>query len=255
MRRLLPAAVALAVLVAAGCGDESGGGARPEMKVSAASSLKNALTDYGREFTPARVRYSFAGSDELAAQIRKGARPAVFAAANTKLPQELYGEKLVEEPVVFASNQLVLAVPSDSEIDSLEDLERDGVTIAIGAKDVPVGSYTREALAKLVPERAERILANVRSEEPDVGGVVGKVAQGGADAGFVYATDVVASDGKLQAIELPAKVEPRVAYAAAVVRGTDHAEQAREFVAGLRDGAGARALQQAGFGARPSDRK
>ncbi len=255
MRRLLPAAVALAVLAAAGCGDESGGGARPELKVSAASSLKNAFNQYGEEFTPARVRYSFAGSDELAAQIRKGARPAVFAAANTKLPQQLYDEQLVEKPVVFASNQLVLAVPSDSKIDSLEDLERQGVTIAIGAKEVPVGSYTREALAKLGSDRAQRILANVRSEEPDVAGVVGKVAQGGADAGFVYATDVIASDGKLQAIELPAKAEPTVAYGAAVVRDADHAEQAREFVAGLRDGAGAGALQQAGFAAPPADRK
>ena len=34
------------------------------------------------------------------------------------------------------------------------------------------------------------ILANVRSNEPDVAGVVGKVAQGAVDAGFVYVTDI-----------------------------------------------------------------
>ena len=42
----------------------------------------------------------------------------------------------------------------------------------------------------LPAEQREAILANVRSNEPDVAGVVGKVAQGAVDAGFVYVTDV-----------------------------------------------------------------
>ena len=57
------------------------------------------------------MRASFAGSDELAAQIRQGVKPDVFASANTKLPDELFEEGLVEKPVVFAANELVLAVP------------------------------------------------------------------------------------------------------------------------------------------------
>ena len=43
---------------------------------------------------------------------------------------------------------------------------------------------------------------NVRSNEPDVKGVVGKLTQGAADAGFVYRTDLV--DG-LKAITLPVR--------------------------------------------------
>ena len=43
----------------------------------------------------------------------------------------------------------------------------------------------------------------MRSNEPDVAGVVGKVAQGAVDAGFVYVTDVEATEGKLKAIDLP----------------------------------------------------
>ena len=58
------------------------------------------------------MQLSFAGSDELAAQIRAGAKPDVFAAANTKLPDELFAEGLVERPRVFAANKLVLAVPA-----------------------------------------------------------------------------------------------------------------------------------------------
>ena len=58
------------------------------------------------------MRFSFAGSDELAAQIRQGVKPDVFASANTKLPDELYAKGLVEKPTVFAANRLVLAVPA-----------------------------------------------------------------------------------------------------------------------------------------------
>src|SRR6185437_15604571 len=97
------------LVVLAGCG---AGSDKPQLTVSAASSLKNAITDYGHQFDQATVRASFAGSDELAAQIRQGVKPDVFASANTKLPDELYKEGLVEKPRVFAANRLVLAVPA-----------------------------------------------------------------------------------------------------------------------------------------------
>ena len=47
----------------------------PTLRVSAAASLKNAFEDYGASFEDADVSFSFAGSDELAAQIRKGGAP------------------------------------------------------------------------------------------------------------------------------------------------------------------------------------
>ncbi len=237
--RILLAPVVLAL---AGCGGT------PELTVSAAASLNTAFTRYGEQFSAASARFSFAGSDELAAQIRQGVKPDVFAAANTKLPGELFAEGLVERPTVFAGNRLVLAVPAeDAEVSSLEDLEADGVTIAIGSQNVPVGSYTRAVLEQLPAARGEAILANVRSEEPDVGGITGKLTQGAVDAGFLYATDVRALDGALKAIDLPADLDPSVAYAVAVVKGAEQPEAARAFVAGLLDGAGAQALKAAGF--------
>lgn len=235
-------------LVVAGCG---GGDGRDELVVSAAASLKAPLTDYGRAFDGATVRLSFAGSDELAAQIRQGVRPDVFAAANTKLPQELHEEGLVERPAIFATNQLVVAVPMDSRIDGVEDLARPGVDVAVGAEGVPVGEYTREVLGRLRPAIRKGILRNVRSEEPDVGGIVGKLAQGAADAGFVYATDVLTAGGGLRPIDLPPSLDPDVEYGVAVVTGARHPEQARRFVDGLLRGAGARMLEDAGFGRAP----
>ena len=231
-----------------------GGDGTPTLTVSAASSLKRAFTAYGREFASAHARFSFAGSDELAAQIEQGVRPDVFASANTKLPEELYAKGLVERPAVFAANRLVLAVPAQgAKVHSLADAARAGVTLAVGAPSVPVGSYTRKVLSHLPAAERGGIVRNVRSDEPDVTGVVGKVAQGAVDAGFVYITDVRAADGRLAAIELPRALQPSVAYAAAVVKGASHRAQAEAFVRGLLKGAGRRALDRAGF-ERPASR-
>jgi molybdate transport system substrate-binding protein len=237
---VLVAACALAV---PGCGSSD-----DTLTVSAASSLKKALTDYGGQFEDAKARFSFAGSDELAAQIRKGAKPDVFASANTKLPDQLYAAGLVEKPVTFAGNRLVLAVPAGgAKVSSLDDVEAPGVKLAIGSETVPIGAYTRTVLAKLPESEASAVLKNVRSEEPDVAGIVGKLTQGAVDAGFVYVSDVKGAGGKLKAIELPDTLQPTVAYAAAVVKGAENQDAAQKFVDGLMSGDGRRALAAAGF--------
>jgi molybdate transport system substrate-binding protein len=246
--RLVGVLVASLVLAAAGCGGDEASGGGPPLTVSAAASLKQAFTDYGKQFPDASARFSFAGSDELAAQIEKGVKPDVFAAANTKLPDALFAKGLVEKPTIFAGNRLVLAVPADgSKVSSLEDLKGEGVKIAIGAKDVPIGTYTRTVLDKLPPQESKAILADVRTEEPDVAGITGKLTQGAVDAGFLYASDVRATDDKLKAIQLPDELQPTVAYGAAVVKGAKHPEEAKAFIAGLVDGDGAQALEDAGF--------
>jgi molybdate transport system substrate-binding protein len=243
--RMLGVLLAAAALALAGCG---GGGDDKALVVSAASSLKQAFTAYGQKFTDAKPRFSFAGSDELAAQIEQGVTPDVYAAANSKLPDALYAKGLVEKPRVFAGNRLVLAIPaSGGKVTSLNGIEAKGVKLAIGAKDVPVGSYTRTVLDKLPPSQRQAILANVRTEEPDVAGIVGKLTAGAVDAGFVYLSDVRGAEGNLKAIELPAELQPEVAYGVAVVKGAKHPDQAKAFIDGLLDGAGADALKAAGF--------
>ena len=250
MKRAL-VGVALAALAAvAGCGSGDGSrqGDRPRLTVSAAASLTQAFERYGQRFAPATVRFNFAGSDELAAQIRQGVKPDLYAAANMDLPDELFDEGLVEKPMRFAGNRLVIAVPADSDrVSGLGDLGRDGVALAIGGEGVPVGDYAREVVGRLPRGQARSILANVRSAEPDVGGVVGKLAQGAADAGFLYMTDVEAAEGQVRAIELPRALQPSVEYGVAVVKGAKEASVARDFMEGLLHGAGRDALREAGF--------
>ena len=122
-----------------------------------------------------------------------------------------------------------IAVPADSDrVELVDDLAGRGVKLAVGAESVPVGAYTREVLARLPAGEEKAILANVRSNEPDVKGVVGKLTQGAADAGFVYITDVVATDGKVKAIELPKRpaAERRVRRGGG--QGSEEPEAARD---------------------------
>ncbi len=256
MRRSLAAALSAAVLLTvvslAACGAQSereqGAG---ELTVSAAASLTEAFEALDAELPDVRARFSFGGSDELVSQIRGGARPDVLAAANTEIPERLFREGLVERPVAFAGNRLVLAVPSGSPIDTLANLEAPGTRLVIGSASVPVGAYTRKVLGRLGPVRSSRILARVASEEPDVKGVIAKVASGAADVGFVYRSDAVAARGRLGALELPDALRPEAVYAAAVVRGSDRPDLARRFLAELRSPRGVGALRRAGFAPPP----
>ena len=249
MRALAAALAALALL--AGCGDAGtvAAGDKHPLVVSAASSMKEALNACAPDFGGAQVRLQFGGSGELAAQIRQGVPVDVFAAANTKLPEALASEGKLDAPVTFASNRLVLAVPArDAAVADFGDLQKRGTKLVIGAEGVPVGDYTRTVIAHLGARQSAAIMANVRSNEPDVKGVVGKLVQGAADAGFVYASDVKATDGRLKAIALPEELGTKATYGAGVVKRSRHADQARAFVDDLEAGGCHDALIAAGFG-------
>jgi molybdate transport system substrate-binding protein len=247
MRRAArPAAMILAALVAisaGGCGDDGGA----QLTVLAASSLQEALTAYGTAF-PADVRTSFAGSDQLASQIRQGVPADVYAAANTAYPWRLYHEGLAERPAVFAANRLVLAVPIGSELASMAGLAKPGVKLVIGDSTVPVGEYTREVLGRLPGPERRAILANVRSEEPEVSSVLAKLVGGAADAGFIYVSDLkTAPPHSLRAISIPRDLQPDVAYAATVLDDALHPGLAHRYLDGLLGGHGQADLRRAGF--------
>ncbi|MDX6580879.1 MAG: molybdate transport system substrate-binding protein [Solirubrobacterales bacterium] len=249
---------ALGALAAAGCGDstpvESPG---PGPFVHSATITVAAPTPLDKPFNAyassakLNTQISFAGSDFHADQIRAGNKPDLYVADDTSLPDGLFDDGLVQEPVPFATDELVLAVPKDSKIESLDDLTADGVRVAIGQEGLPVGDYAREALSGLPDAESQAILANVSSEESTNNGIVLKLTQGRADAGLVYATDVKATGGKLRAIELPARLRPEVVYAGAVVEGSENPAGAQHFLDDQLHGKGAQMLQRAGFGPPP----
>jgi molybdate transport system substrate-binding protein len=236
VKRLLAVTLAALALPAAGSGGTP-------TTVLAAASLTHVLPRIDSS-----ARYSFAGSDQLALQIRQGAPADVYAAASPKYTQLLYRDGFVRKPVPFATSKLVVLVPrsNPARIRSVYDLRRTGVKIVIGDRTVPIGTYTRQILDNL--GITADVSKNVVSQETDVNGIVSKVALGEADAGFVYRTDAKAVAKSTRVIALPAWAQPPIRYELAVVNASAHRAAAEAFVKRVRSKAGRRLLVQAGFG-------
>ncbi len=238
MARRLVAALVLAAFLAAPAGARTHA---TKLTVFAAASLTEVFSAYDSAET-----YSFAGSNTLAAQIQQGAPADLFASASPQYTQALFKQGLVQRPVTFASNRLVLIVPKSNPagITSVYDLARKNVKLVIAAPAVPVGSYTRTVLKKM---GLSSVLTKVVSQESDVKGVVGKVALGQADAGFVYATDARPVAGDVAVIRIPAWAQPRVRYEIAVVSSSSHKAAAQAWIKRLLGKPGQAALARAGF--------
>jgi molybdate transport system substrate-binding protein len=278
MQRRIGTLVALLVLVAVAtaCGGSSGSttstsaastaaaaasSSNGPLVVLAASSLKDVfpkLADaFSKENGGAKVEFSFAGSDELATQILEGAPADVYAAASPKYPTQLAAAGKLEQPVPFATNTLVLAVPSGStKVADLNGLTTPGVKLVIGAAGVPVGDYTRTVLTALdATEGAQYsadVMKNVVSEEQNVKGIVAKLVSGDADAGFVYVTDVKAAGSSVKPIPIPPGAKPSATYPIGVVAASKQQDLAKRWVAFVRSPEGRQILADAGFGAAPA---
>lgn len=231
----------LAALLFVGCSGDGGTDPGP-LTVFAAASLKSSLPRIDDS-----IRYHFAGSDELALQIREGAQADVYAAASPRYALELAEDNLLRAPVAFATNELVLIVPRDNpaNIESPADLDQGTIRLVIGAQGVPVGDYTRTALERL---GLSSVLEQVVSEEQDVTAVVGKVVLGEADAGFVYATDASAVSNDVRAIHLPNRAQPDIRLLIAVTTDSSHPAEAQRFVDQILADDGRDTLRDAGFG-------
>jgi molybdate transport system substrate-binding protein len=238
---LVAAAAVLVVGAASGTTDRQ---ARAEagLTVYAAASL----TDVFPAFDP-NERYSFAGSNTLAAQIQNGAPADVFASANTTIPAQLYAKGLVEKPVNFTRNTLVIVVPKSNpaNIHDVYDLTKPGVKIDVANSAVPVGSYTLQILKNMNP--TAKASPNFVSQETDVRAVLAKVALGQADAGFVYSTDAQTVPGQVTVIRMPAWAQPKVTYAMAVVTKSPNQAAAKAFVDSVLGKAGQAELLKYGF--------
>jgi len=196
----------------------------------------------------AAPHYGFAGSDQLALQIRQGAPVDVYAAASPKYTQLLYRDGFVLKPVVFATNKLIILVPKSNpaNIATAYDLRREGIKLVVGDRTVPIGTYTRQILDTL--GITADVTKNVVSQETDVKSIVTKVALGEADAGLVYRTDAKPVASRTKSIALPDWAQPAIRYELAVVKTSSHLVAGRAFVKQVVSKRGRLLLARAGFG-------
>jgi molybdate transport system substrate-binding protein len=239
-RRLAPATAALALAAALLVGSTSAA-RNAQITVYAAASLTDVFPKID-----STQRYSFGGSNTLAAQIQQGAPADVFASANMTLPQQVAQKGLCSKPVVFTRNTLVLIVPrsNSARIRSVYDLRKSGIKLVIAGPGVPVGSYTLQILKNM---NLSSVLSNVVSRETDVREVLAKVALGEADAGFVYSTDAKTVPGRVAVLKLPAWAQPKVQYGICIVSSSQHKPDARAFVNKVLSKRGQARLRATGF--------
>jgi molybdate transport system substrate-binding protein len=225
----------------AGCNQEP---EAPTLTVLAAASLTEPFTELARTFEAehgVEVVTSFDSSATLASQVAAGAPADVVATADRRTMQLVAdGGALSGRPRTFARNRLALVVPPDNPagIASLTDLQRAEFVVCAAA--APCGALAADLLGDA------GVTARPRSLEVDVKAVLTKVTLGEADAGLVYASDVVAAGEAVREIPL-GRPSPGTAYLAAVTADTHEPELAQAFLALVTSPRGQQVLDEAGL--------
>lgn len=228
--RLLVALLLAVVLASSTMGYAAG---KQGVMVFAASSLTEAFGEIEREFEKLHpevdLQTSFNGSSMLRVQIEQGATPEVFASADLANIAPLQSSGYIVgriEPI--ANNSLVIIVPAanPAKVNSIADLAHPGLILVACSAEVPIGNYTLQALdlaqrsGKFGPDFKQRVMANFRSLEPNVKGIVTKVMLGDAEAGICYASDVTPQLAEqVKVIAIPKEYNVRATCYAAVVKG------------------------------------
>jgi molybdate transport system substrate-binding protein len=259
MSPLRPLLALLAIGTAPACA-QTRGPAHSVVTVFAAASLTEAFEELGAVFRRSHpgttVRFNFAGSQQLAAQLEHGASADVFASADQRWMAQVQRLGLAGEPVIFAHNRLVVVLPAENpaRIERLQDLARPGLQLVLAADAVPAGRYSREVLRKLSedpgfgPDYERRVLANVVSEEENVKGVVAKVQLDEADAGVAYRSDVTPGlAAKLRVLDIPAAANIVASYPIVVLSASGAPGAARAFVELVRGVEGRATLARHGL--------
>ena len=223
------AAASLALLALSACGgSDSPAGGDSRLTVLAASSLTEAFPEIGQAFEDANpgtsVQFSFAGSQELVAQVDAGAPADVLALAGTGSLDTLKAG--TGDPVPFAHNQLAIIVPpgDPAGVRTLADLADPAVKVALAGPDVPAGAYAQQMLDDA------GVAVTPVSQEVDVKSVVTRVSVGGADAGVVYVTDATAAAGQVDMVPIPDRLNVVATYPAVTLDASGNPDLAAQFV-------------------------
>lgn len=276
--KAIAALLALAVSMTAcltGCGrtntdTNADASEKTELVVFAAASMTETLnqikTDYEAQYKDITLTYNFDSSGTLKTQIQEGATCDVFISAAQKQMDQLDASKdntANPEQLDFINsdsrmdlleNKVVLVVPENNpeNINSFDDLksklESGDVLLAMGNSDVPVGQYTQKILQYWGLDEKALADAGEITYGSNVKEVTTQVSEGSADCGVVYYTDAYSAGLKIVG-EATEEMCGKTIYPAAVMKNSEHPEQAQEFLAYLSSDAAAKVFEKVGFAA------
>lgn len=212
--------------------DVSGSTEKVELTISAAASLQDALkeiaADFEKKHPNIKITYNYGASGALQQQISHGAPVDLFFSA----AEDKY-DKLVKDGLInknngtdLVRNELVLIVPSHSDVKGFNDLAK-SEQFSIGTPEsVPAGKYAKETLEnlKLWNEVEEKVVY-----AKDVRQVLTYVETGNVDAGIVYKTDAMISKKVKVAATADENTHSPIVYPVGVVKKSPHQKEAKLF--------------------------
>jgi molybdate transport system substrate-binding protein len=258
---VLPVTAALALT---GCSGSSSpddaasttGGLSGTLTVFAAASLTDVFGELGDELTADNpdldIRFNFAGSSALAAQIEQGAPADVFASADEAQMARITDAGLATDPTIFAGNSLVLAVPpanpggipnppAEAGPPALAQYIEADTILAVCAPEVPCGRAAADVLD------AAGLSGAPDTYEDDVRAVLTKVELGEVDAGLVYHSDVTTAGERVDFHGFAEADQAFNRYPVVRLQAAANPDAARAFVGLVLSDDGRAALLRAGF--------
>lgn len=227
-----------ATATACGTSDSDDGSVRVMAAASLVDVMKPMAQAYGEEHNGAQVQVDAAASSALVQRLESGATADVLITADTTTMDGAVAAGVAKDPVVVATNKLVIVVPQGNpgKVTGLDYFTTAGNRSVICASEVPCGRAAEKAISAIggTPQPITRAV--------DVRAALGTVTSGEADAALVYATDAASAGDKVETIEIPNA--PVVEYPAAAL--TDNG---KDFVNLLQSDRGKQILADAGFGA------
>ncbi|GGP15839.1 molybdate ABC transporter substrate-binding protein [Oceanobacillus neutriphilus] len=218
-------------LFAAGCSKNNAD--EVDLNISAAASMTESLTEltemFEEEHPNIHISYNYGGSGSLRQQIEQGAPVDIFLSASSIDYDKLADQDMVDEGKAILTNQLVLIKSNKEDIESLDDfMAGEDKVMAVGTPEaVPAGSYAKEALQELgVWEQLDKQSRLVYTK--DVTHVLTLVKEDAADAGLVYASDVIDEDGVTVIQTFDSNLHSPIEYYIATLQNEDQEEEVQQ---------------------------
>lgn len=196
-------AVALACAGAAGCTEPAVEAEATTIGVAVAPSLSEAFSEmvglFEQQNPDVRVHLELGRSEDIAAGLAGRTDVNVFASATERALELATEQGTITDPVPFARNNVVVAVPSGNPggVTALRDLTRPDLKVGLCESEVPCGQAAQALLA------AARV--DPHTVEWDVGSraLTARLADNDLHAGIVFRTDVAASHGWVTQVQVP----------------------------------------------------
>jgi len=163
--------------------------------------VAEAVKQYQEETFGVPVRIQYGGSGTLLANLQAAKTGDLYLAADISYIDIAREKGVLQEAIPLARMKPVIAVKKGNpkKIDSVEDLLRDDVTLALANPDAAsIGKLTKKVLEKT--GEWEAIKQKAKVFKPTVNDILTDVDVGAADAAIVWDANVVQLSEKLEAV-------------------------------------------------------